>query len=197
MTSSLEDRALAGRTLLPAGLPPSAPVPPPSASFDGSQTTIFRSIHHPGHAQLPFVVARAQAQPVALALTAVMIATLGAVLRGEAVLGTVAWAAPLAYFVAAAWSLYELQRRPAEIVIRHGLGTVRSVWDVARTRGFVPDTLRLHPLFEPGKKDGQLFVGIGDEVVTLRAAEWPQYRALLDALRAGAAELQGVSFELQ
>ena len=94
----------------------------------------YSSIHHPGDMSLALVVARAQAQPVALALIAVMVATLPAVLRGQPVLGTVVWVAPLAYGIAAAWSLYELRRKPAELIVRGGFGTVRSVWDVARSR---------------------------------------------------------------
>jgi hypothetical protein len=154
----------------------------------------FHSIHHPGDMSLALVMARAQAQPVALALIAVMVATLPAVLRGEPVLGTVVWVAPLAYGIAAAWSLYELRRRPAELIVRGGFGTVRSVWDVARSReSFDAERIRLHPLFEPGKKDGLMHLGIGDTVFTLRPTEWPRYTDLLAALRQAAAELQGLS----
>ena len=156
---------------------------------------VFQSIHHPGSAPLALVIARAQAQPVALALIGVMVVTLSAVLRGLPVLHLLLWAAPLAYAAAASWSVYELHRRPAELVIRGGFGAKRSVWEVARDHeqsdAYV--TIRLHPLFEPGKKDGQWHVGVGDDVVSLRPSEWPRYDELIAALRRAAAELQGAT----
>jgi hypothetical protein len=154
-------------------------------------TAVFQSTHHPGAAPLSLVLVRAQAQPVSLALLGVCVVTFAALLGGTPVLGTLAWAAPLAYALAAAWSVYELHRRPAEIVLRRGFGAVRSVWDVAAGRDAPSEFVALSPVFPPFRKDGQLHVAIGDAIVTLRPAEWPAFDDLAAALRATAEELQG------
>ena len=147
-------------------------------------TTIFKSIHHPGKAPLALVVLRAQAEPVALALLGVFVVAFVGMLRGEAVLGTLVWAVPVAYVLAAAWATYELHRRPAEIALADGFGLVRSVWDVAAGRDAKVRVDRFLPVFRPFRKDGEYHASIGDTVHTLHAAEWPQLDALVDALRA-------------
>jgi len=108
-------------------------------------------------------------------------------MQGSPVLGTLVWTAPLAYAAAAGWSLYELQRRPAEIVIRGGFAAVRSVWDVARHRDPAADEeLRLYRIFPPNRVDGELSVGIGHQVYTLRPGEWPKFGTLKEALHTAA-----------
>ena len=152
---------------------------------------VFHSVHHPGELPFGLVLARAQAQPVALALLGVFVVATVAVLRGEPVLGTLLWAVPLAYIAGASWSVYELHRKPAALVLRGGFGAVRSVWDVARTREREGsnEALPLHPVFRPFRKEGRMHAGIGDTIHTLRREEWPRYGELLDALRAASAEL--------
>jgi hypothetical protein len=143
--------------------------------------TRFRSTRHPGDAPLPLVAARAQVRPVGLAFAAVMVVTTATVLQGLPVLRAFLVLTPLAYALAVAWTLYDLRRTPAEVVLGSGIGAVRSVWDVARTRGWdAPEPLA--PVFHPRKADGALLVGFGDEVVTFRPDEWPQFDALRAAL---------------
>src|SRR5690606_1938597 len=76
-------------------------------------TAIFHSVFHPGEVPFGLVLARAQAQPVALALLGVFVAATVAVLQGEYVLDTLLWAAPITYAAAVAWTIYDLHRRPA------------------------------------------------------------------------------------
>ncbi len=155
---------------------------------------VFRSIYHPGDSSLALALARAQAGPIAFAFVGVMVVTLAAVLQGADVLTTLLWAVPLAYACAAAWGVYDLQRRPAEIVLRHGFGAIRSAWDVARSREAAsPFSVRLEPVFEPGRKEGLRFAAIGDRVLPLRPGEWPEYDRLLGALREAATELEGMA----
>jgi len=145
----------------------------------------FSSIHYPDDTQFALVVARAQAQPVAVALIALLTVSFVALLQGSPVLGTLTWAAPFAYAIAAGWSLYELRRKPAEIVIRGGFAAVRSVWEVARRPDPATDIdLHLYRVFPPSRVDGQLSVGIGHEVFTLRPEDWPKFATLKDALHA-------------
>jgi hypothetical protein len=155
--------------------------------------TRFRSVRHPGDTPFPLVVARAQSRPVGLAFAAVMVVTTAAVLQGVPVLRTFLLFAALAYAGAAAWALYDLHRTPAEVVLGRGVGAVRSVWEVARTRGWDgPDTLA--PVFHPRKADGALLVGFGDEVVAFRPQDWPQFDELRAALEAAADATDGARF---
>ncbi len=149
--------------------------------------TSYRSIHHPGDSTLAHVVARAQAQPVAISLITLLTVSFVALMQGSAVLGTLLWAAPLAYAVAAAWAMHELRRKPAEIVIRGGFAAVRSVWDVARRPNPASDSeLMLYRVFPPNRVDGELSIGIGHQVYTLRPDEWPCFTQLRDALNEAA-----------
>ena len=148
---------------------------------------IYKSTHHPGDTSFGLVVARAQAQPVSLALIAVLVVSFVALMQGTPVVVTLIGVAPLAYAVAAGWSLYELRRRPAEIVLRGGFAAVRSVWEVARRPDPASDSeLRLYRVFPPNRVDGELSVGIGHQVYTLRPEEWPKYGRLKDVLNAAA-----------
>jgi hypothetical protein len=82
------------------------------------------------------------------------------------------------------WTIYDLMRTPAEVVLSGGRGAVRSVWDVARGREREP--VRLDPVFQPRKADGALLVGFGHSVVAFRPDDWPAFDDLRDALEAAA-----------
>lgn len=152
---------------------------------------VFRSIHHPGTAGLGLAIARAQAQPVALAFVGLMIITLGGVLQGAAVWPLLLWGAPLTYIASASWGIYTLHRQPAEIVLRNGFGVIRSAWDVAKQRDEPsPFTVRFEPVFEPGRKEGVRFAAIGDRILPLQSGVWPQYDDLLVALNEAAHDLE-------
>jgi hypothetical protein len=116
-----------------------------------------------------------------------MVVTTAAVLQGVPVLRAFLLLTPLAYAVAVAWSFYELTRTPAEVVLSGSLGAVRSVWEVARSRGHVPDALS--PVFHPRKADGALMVGFGDSVVAFRPDDWPDFDSMRVALEAAADRL--------
>ena len=156
-------------------------------------SAVYHSARHPGELPLGLVLIRAQAQPVALAFIGVFVVTLAAVLQGQAVLGALLWAVPIAYLLAVGYTVYDLHRAPAAVVLRGGFGAVVSVWDVARAREGAPERVRLQPVFRPFRKDGETHVGIGDAVLTVRPAEWPDYGSLLDALRAAADELDALA----
>lgn len=147
--------------------------------------TVFPSVLHPGDTSFALVVARAQAQPVALALVGLLTVSFVALMQGTPVLGLLVWATPLAYAVAAAWALYELRRKPAEIVLRGGFAAVRSVWDVARRPDPATDKeLLLFRVFPPTRVDGELTVSIGHDVYTIRPQDWPKFGKLSEALQA-------------
>jgi hypothetical protein len=121
---------------------------------------------------------------VGLALGAAMVVTTAAVLQGAPVLGPFMLLTPLVYAAAVGWTVYDLMRTPAEVVLAGGRGAVRSVWDVARGRD--RDVVRLDPVFQPRKADGALLVGFGHSVVAFRADDWAEFDDLRDALEAAA-----------
>jgi hypothetical protein len=145
----------------------------------------FHSHHHPGGTSRATLAVRAQARPVALALIAVMTLGLAAALQGEAFLWPFVAATALAYLAAAAVGQSSLHRTIAEIELRGPFASVRSVWDAAGWR-----TDGLAPIVSARLVQGELSVGIGDTVMTLRREDWPDFDALTEALRAAAREAQ-------
>ena len=148
----------------------------------------YRSVYHPGEASRAVVAARAQSLPVAVVFLVVMIGSLSAVLQGVDVLRPLLWIVPAAYAAAAAMGMYAVQRRPAEVVVDGGRAALRSVWEASGGRPAV--LVRVHSALP--RREG-LVVGIGDEVVTLRPEDWPEFAGVHRALAGAAqiAELEG------
>ena len=145
----------------------------------------FESRHHPGDQSRGMLALRAQAQPVALALLVVMVVTLAAALEGYPVLWPFASASVLAYTGAAAYAQSRLHATPAELVVSSPFATLRSVWDVAGWDDTRPALVSSAKLAR-----GELSVGLGDDVVSLRADDWPDFDGLVATLRGAAAEAQ-------
>ncbi|HLA62939.1 MAG TPA: hypothetical protein VK610_00810 [Rhodothermales bacterium] len=155
--------------------------------------THFVSRHHPGRTPAAALLVRAQGAPVGLAFAAVMIVTTAAALQGLPVLRAVLLFVPLVYVGAVAWSLYDLNRTPAEVLIGEGMGAVRSVWDVASAPH---GPAQYVPIFHPRKGDGALLVGFGDAVVAFRPDDWAEFDDLRDALTASADAADAARFAL-
>lgn len=153
----------------------------------------FHSIHHPGDASRALVAARAQSLPVAITFLVLMVVSLAAVLQGVAVLRPLLVAVPLGYLIAASIGLYGVQKRSAEVITDGARATIRSVWEASGERPAI--LVRVHSVLP--RREG-LVVGLGDEVVTLRPEDWPDYtrlhRALADAARVAEIEGQSVSW---
>lgn len=114
-----------------------------------------------------------------------MTVTLAAVLEGHTVLWPFLGASILGYGGAAAYGQNRLHATPAELVVAGPFAALRSVWEVAGD----PDA-RLVPVASARLAQGELTVGMGDEVVTLRHADWPEFDAVVAALRGAVAEGQ-------
>jgi hypothetical protein len=114
-----------------------------------------------------------------------MIVALAAVLQGEDVLGTMIWAAPLTYAAVSAWAVYQLNRRPAALVLEGSHGAVPSVWEMA---GGGP--IRLRSVYSPRWEGAQLNVPIGRTVYGLRPEDWPDFGAVERAATAAASASQ-------
>ena len=157
--------------------------------------TRFLSRHHPGTMPAPLLLARAQAGAVGVAFAVVMVVATAAALQGLPLLRAFLASAALAYAGAVAYTYHDLTRTPAEVLLGDGLGAVRSVWEVATTRGWRTEPAYV-PVFHPRKGDGALLVGFGDAVVAFRPADWPDFDALRDALTAAADATDAARFAL-
>ncbi|MDT0631573.1 hypothetical protein RQM47_11265 [Rubrivirga sp. S365] len=160
--------------------PPRSQAAPPRPPLGGA--VVFASVHHPGVVGRPYLALEAQARPVALALLVVMTVGLAAALQGEAILWPFVTGTALAYALAAAYGQSTLVRTPAEVEVRGPFAAVRSVWSVAGARG----RGGLAPVHSARLVHGELLVGLGDYVTTLRREDWPDFDGLVDALRGAA-----------
>ena len=149
----------------------------------------FRSVHHPGGASRPWLAVEAQARPVALALLAVMTVGLAAALQGRSILWPFVTGAAVAYALAAAVGLNRLVTTPAAVRVDGARAAVQSVWQAASE----PRAAELATVSSARLAYGELSAGIGDTVVTFDRADWPEFDALVGALRAaaGQAEVEG------
>lgn len=146
-------------------------------------TQYFKSIHHPGDAPLALVLVRSQTEATAIVVIALLAVSFVFLMQGYSVWQTLVWVLPAAYVATAIWAAYELRRKPAEIVLKNGLGEIRSVWDVARiNEGDEIETALLVRVFPPQKVDGEVNVAIGDTMMTIRPQEWPDFGQLTRAL---------------
>ena len=171
------------------------PAPPPSETAPPRPTTggaaVFESAAHPGGAGRAWLSLEAQARPVALALLAVMTVGLAAALGGEDILWPFVTGTAVAYALAAAYGQGTLLTTPAEVEVRGPFAAVRSVWDVAGRGGFRGGGLA--PVHSARLVHGELLVGLGDTVTTLRREDWPDFDGLVDALRRAAATGQALA----
>ena len=144
--------------------------------------TVFRSRHHPGDTPAPLVYARALTGPLAWSMTGVMIAAAVAMLTAQDPLPWVVWVVPLVYALSTAWTIYDLRRTPAELVIDGARGGIRSVWDVAlRTT-----TLPLYSVFTPRRTMEGVDVPIGRTLFSFPPEDWPSFDRLEAAVFAAA-----------
>ena len=148
----------------------------------------FQSVHHPGAVSQSWLALQAQARPVAVALLAVMTVGLAAALRGHDVLWPFLGAATLAYAVGAYAAHTRLVTTPAAIEVRGPFATVRSIWEAASDASVE----RLEPVVSARLQHGELSVGLGDHIVELRPADWPEFDALVSAFRGAALEGQAL-----
>lgn len=144
--------------------------------------TVFRSRHHPGDAPVALVYARALTGPLAWSMTGVMIAASVAMLEGQDPLPWVVWVVPLVYALSTAWTVYDLRRTPAELVLDGARGGVRSAWDTAGRKKPLP----LRSVFSPRRTIYGLDVPIGRTLHAFAPEDWPHFDRLEAAAFAAA-----------
>jgi hypothetical protein len=148
----------------------------------------FLSRHHPGNAPRAVVLLRAQGGVLAWAFLGVMTVTLAAVLEGAAVLWPFVLALVAAYGGSATLVHGRLRRTPALVEVDGPGARMWSVWDVAGPRRPAP-----RPVWEARLVVGELVVSIGDAVETFQPADWPDFDALVEAMRGAARESAAVT----
>ena len=144
----------------------------------------FRSVHHPGAVSRPWLAVQAQARPVALALLAVMTVGLAAALQGRPILWPFVTGAALAYALAASVTQYRLSVEVAQVEVAGAHAAVQSVWQAAAE----PVAAPFEAVSSARLAHGELTAGIGDTVVSFERADWPEFEALVEALRGAARE---------
>ncbi len=144
----------------------------------------FRSVHHPGAVARPWLALQAQARPVALALLAVMTVGLAAALEGQPILWPFVTGAAIAYGLAASVTQYRLTTLLAQVEVVGAQAAPQSVWQAAAE----PVAAPFEGVSSARLAHGELTAGIGDTVVSFERADWPEFDALVEALRAAARE---------
>ena len=146
----------------------------------------FRSRQHPGDAPVALVYARALSGPLAWSMTGVMIAALVSVLTEQDPLPWLLWVVPVVYALTSAWTVYDLRRTPAELVLDGPRGGLRSVWDASGTA----KPLLLRPVYTPRRTMEGVDVPIGRTLYSFHPDDWAHFDRLEAALfeSAGASE---------
>lgn len=152
-------------------------IPSPAKLDSAASSRTFASRHHPADALPTFVFARAVTGPLVFGMLLIMIAAGAAMLLGNDPVWWVVWAAPLAFVVAAAFAVHVMRSQPAEIRLLGDRAAVRSVWDVATRRPAVYE--RMIP---PRRVRGGIDLGVGRDVLTLTAEDWPDLAEMESAL---------------
>lgn len=137
----------------------------------------FASRHHPGEAPPAPIFARALTGPLSFSMLVVMIAATASVLLGVDPLGWVMFAVPAALALATGFTVFVMRRTPAELLLLGDRAAIRSVWDVAT--GVAGEA---GPLLPPKRVRDGIHVGIGENVLTFTAEDWPELRAIEAAL---------------
>lgn len=136
----------------------------------------FRSTAYPD-APAGLVYARALSKPLAACVLPVMTIATAAALLGEPVLTEALWGMAAALVVAAGWARFDLRRTVAEVRVRGGEASLRTVW--ACLHGQPASWV---PVLDVRSTGGVVGLGAGDAEMELDGAYWPQQAALLEAL---------------
>ena len=143
---------------------------------------IFLSRHHPETTSRAVALFRAQGDALAWGALGLMTVTLAAVLEGAAVWGPFAAGALVVYVASAVVSRGRLDRTPAAVEVAGSAVRLWSVWDAAAPARRPPAL----GVYEARLVRGELVVSMGDAVETFQRTDWPDFDALVDAMRAAA-----------
>lgn len=138
----------------------------------------FESVDHPEGRPRSHIIREALVPPLAGFSLPLMIGTTAAVLMGRGVLLTVVIGLPLVLLLASMYAHFRLGQVPAELCLRPGEASVRSVRDILyRT----PRVWR--PLYDARLEPTQTTLTIGWRTLRCTRHQWPEHEAIQDAVR--------------
>ena len=157
-----------------------------SHAGDTSDSVLFRSRKHPGDQGRAAVFGGRLVKPLGASMTPVMLGALTYMLTGRDPIGFLYFGFPVALALAAAWTVFQLLRRVAEVEIRGEAVRIRSVWEVASNR-----STEWASVLDVGLDDGELTVTLGHDSRRLRTADFANPAALNRGLAQAAERFTG------
>lgn len=147
------------------------------ASVDGR--AVFQSVVHPEGRSWAAVYSGRLVRPLAVCLLPVMIFTLVDALQGFSLLVYLYLLAPLAILVALAWTSYQMRAAVAELQVEGPHVWVRTLSMCLRDQ----PAAETQYVLEVRQGSESLQVTLSQEALVLPFEQWPEHRALRDALR--------------
>ncbi|MFQ5571922.1 MAG: hypothetical protein ACE5G0_19760 [Rhodothermales bacterium] len=108
----------------------------------------------------------------------IMVGALIAMLQGYPALAFLTLGFPIAVTIASVWTLFRLQATTAEIYVRPGAASVRSVRDCFRKN----HPFHWVPILDLRSGERSLTLSLGDTTYELDRTDWPDADALLKTL---------------
>lgn len=142
------------------------------------QEQVYRSSLHPGHRSASVLFGSEVVRPLAACMIPVMLGALNYMLTGRDPLRFLTLGFPIAMIVASAWTIFQLRRRVAEVVIRGEAVRILSAWQVAA--GQSEDWVSL---LDVRRESSGLVVTLGHDTRNLLNADWPNLSRMEEVLR--------------
>lgn len=140
----------------------------------------FRSRYHPDLDGGTGAASATLARTLAAVLTPVCILMLFAALQGYDLWSLLLIVSPAAIIVSLGWTAFDLKLRMAELFVKPGLASTRSVFGILTHR----ERLEWKPVVDLRRAANSLYVGLGDGSIELHDEDWPEMLQIMEALRA-------------
>ncbi len=142
------------------------------------QEQVHKSILHPGHRSPAVLFGSEIVRPLAACMLPVMLGALTYMLTGRDPLRFLTLGFPLGMIVASGWTVFQLRRRVAEVVIRGEAVRIRSAWQVAARQN--EDWVSL---LDVRRESSGLVVTLGHDSRHLLSADWPNLARMEEILQ--------------
>ena len=142
------------------------------------QEQVYKSILHPGHRSTAVLFGAEIVRPLAACMLPVMLGALNYMLTGRDPLRFLTMGFPIAMLIASAWTVFQLRRRVAEVVIRGEAVRILSAWQVAAGQFEAWASL-----LDVRRESSGLVVTVGHDSRHLLNADWPNLSRMEEVLR--------------
>ncbi|MFT4605657.1 MAG: hypothetical protein ACI9W4_002401 [Rhodothermales bacterium] len=143
------------------------------------QEQVYKSVLHPGHRSISVLFGSEIVRPLAACMLPVMLGALNYMLTGRDPLRFLTIGFPFAMVIASGWTIFQLRRRVAEVMIRGEAVRILSAWQVAAGHG--EDWVSL---LDVRREPSGLVVTLGHDSRHLLVADWPNLSRMETVLRA-------------